>query len=475
MAKLNIKHLVEKVINNSGIDEYLDSNNGIPLLRYFSQSDEDKANELIYEYSYLIPSFIENAYEEGTIDDEDYQKLSEYLKESDEYSLAEDFANGELEHLKKPLLNYIEAHIYHGGIENAPASYTIENGKLFKNGWIIHFTSDALSIAREGFRYGTDDVSRLAYTGAGSTDGKAEGYNFGYDINDFDRFYRGYSGRPKYGSEAVLCQVSGVKVWHYGDEEYQVIFWGKDAKNIIPIVEEDGYWKILSTKTGNKLIEFENLSDIVDWVMTNKEQYRKHLTYNVKKEEKNMKKYTLTESELKEFVSKIVQEALDEKIYGDGKDSMTSYKTGGYGGVNQHRGNRGRFDAIRGDKPEYYSGLPIPTETELYSPEKMKFFKAKHFGANADNVESSLSIFQDIGEMGWEMNNLQSATKGNIQWKAITDDPEATVTPSGTIKGRHVFWLVKLPGDTDWRLFKVNMTKRYNSDYNPTSIKRVNR
>lgn len=135
MTKLSIKHLVEKVINNSGIDEYLDSNNGIPLLRYFSQSDEDKANELIYDYCYLIPSFIENAYEEGTIDDDDYQKLSEYIKESDEYSLAEDFANGELEHLKKPLLNYIEAHIHHGDIENAPASYTIENGKLFKNGW----------------------------------------------------------------------------------------------------------------------------------------------------------------------------------------------------------------------------------------------------------------------------------------------------------------------------------------------------
>lgn len=475
MLKLNIRHLVETIVKNSGINEYLDSSYGMPLYKYLSRTDEEKLDEIVYNYAYKIPEFIQYAYDENIIDDNEYTSIVNYMKNHDEYDLAEELIGGELEHLKKPFMNHIEADM-NNYIQDAPASYSFDKPEVFKNGWIIHFTEDAMSIAYDGFKHGTEEIDRLAYTGAGYTDGKKEGYNFGYDINDFDKFYLAYRGKPKYGSEAVLCQASGVKVWHYNDEEYQVIFWGPSAKNIIPIYNNNGYWKIMSMKTDNKIVEFEKLTDLVNWVMQNKEQYRKHLTYNkVKKENINMKKCVLNESEFKKVIAKIVSEALNEKIYGDSKNSAVSYKTGGYGGRNQDRGSRGRNDSIRGDKPEYYSGLPVPTETELYSPEKMKFFKAKHFGANADNVKSSLSLFQDIGEMGWEMNNLQSTTKGNIQWKAVTDDPEATVTPTGSIKGRHVFWLVKLPGDTDWRLFKVNMTKRYNSDYNPTTIKRVNR
>lgn len=187
-----------------------------------------------------------------------------------------------------------------------------------------------------------------------------------------------------------------------------------------------------------------------------------------------MTKHILKESEFINLIAKLVMEALDERQYGDGVHSKTSVKTGGYGGVNDPRGNRGKFDAARGDKPEYFAGLPIPSDIEIYSPQKMAFFKAKNFGANGDNIKSSLSIFQNIGEMGWEMNNLQSASKGNINWKVITDDPNATASNKG-VTGKHLFWMVKLPNEDTWKLFKPNMSKRYASDYNPTQIKRINR
>lgn len=75
--------------------------------------------------------------------------------------------------------------------------------------------------------------------------------------------------------------------------------------------------------------------------------------------------------------------------------------------------------------------------------------------------------------MVWEMNNLQSITNGRVEWKIVTDDP--TVETTGKLNGKNVFWLAMIPGKTDWQILKPNMTKRYHSDYNPTSIKRNNR
>lgn len=42
--------------------------------------------------------------------------------------------------------------------------------------------------------------------------------------------------------EAVVFQAGGIVAWHPGDQEHQVVFLGRSAKNITPITEEYGKW-----------------------------------------------------------------------------------------------------------------------------------------------------------------------------------------------------------------------------------------
>lgn len=182
----------------------------------------------------------------------------------------------------------------------------------------------------------------------------------------------------------------------------------------------------------------------------------------------------LTESELKEIIKEAILEYIGQKAYNDMATSKLSAKTGGYGGANVHRGTRTRNDIYRGDKAEYYAGIPTPESIDIVSNNKLEFLKAKYFGANKDKIKSSENIFNGVGEMGWEMNNLQSASKGRVRWKVVTDDPNAKRL-NNKIIGKHIFWFVLLPGDEKWQLFKPNLDKRYIDDYNPTAIKRQTR
>lgn len=266
------KQIIKEEIQ-SYLNEYLDKYHDIPLKQYLSLSDEEKEEDLIYRFSYLLLDFFTEQMENGTLDDEELEIIN--ASNGDDYILIDQILNGDLNKYYKDFLNYIQRKVDY---YEMPAHQTFEESIPVKNEWLIHFTSNALGIARHGFEYGTEDLDSLNYTGAGSINGKSEGYDFAYTIDDYERFYRGHNGDPKYGNEAVLFQASGIKTWHYGDEEYQVIFWGKNAKNIIPISRtDDGNWIVYSSRTGNPLIQFEDLESIVDWVINNKEQYRKHL------------------------------------------------------------------------------------------------------------------------------------------------------------------------------------------------------
>lgn len=187
-----------------------------------------------------------------------------------------------------------------------------------------------------------------------------------------------------------------------------------------------------------------------------------------------MERYEVNETKLKELIIQTIVEYVGQKAYGDMMPTRTSVKTGGYGGANVHKGARGGSDYYRGDKDKYYAGIPTPESVEKVSTAKMEFFKAKNFGANKDKIESSANLFNSVGEMGWEMNNLQSATRGAVRWKVVTDDPNARIS-NGKVIGKRIFWFVLLPGADKWQLFKPNLDKRYIDDYNPTVIKRINR
>ena len=155
---------------------------------------------------------------------------------------------------------------------------------LVKNQWLIHFTDDAFSISSKGFTRGVDNMAHLGLTTNFSENVKKNGgYNFAYLLNDFERYaFEGRGGgRPRYGSECVIFRASGVKIYHYGDNEPQVIFWGKDARDIIPITRDgNDEWVLPTDDHGKPVYKNEDLDNVVNWVVNNFEQYRSVLLTN---------------------------------------------------------------------------------------------------------------------------------------------------------------------------------------------------
>ena len=122
------------------------------------------------------------------------------------------------------------------------------------------------------------ELETLGLTTYHSFDKKSGGYNFAFTLNDYERYgknrsfgsYRGW----KYGKEAVMFHASGVKTWHWGDEEPQVIFWGPSARDIVLIENLEGEWGVTNGNTGRVIYKSERLPDVEVWVVNNFNQYR---------------------------------------------------------------------------------------------------------------------------------------------------------------------------------------------------------
>jgi hypothetical protein len=137
--------------------------------------------------------------------------------------------------------------------------------------WLIHFSDDATDIALNGFEFGAEDFSQLGLTTHFSDNWRKNmpGWNFAFSVKDR------YPVRGKYGNEAVLFQSGGVRVYHFGDEENQVIFKGSSVKRRILLENNEGTWVITDTRTGRELAREDELDDIVNWAIRNERQYRK--------------------------------------------------------------------------------------------------------------------------------------------------------------------------------------------------------
>ncbi len=241
------------------LKEYI-SNNEVSLLRYFEMSEEDHKRNLPYAYHYLVDEILEK-------DIEDTLGYVEQIDGTEEFDRLADTMYKMIKNYKMPISQ-----------DEYPAWTFFDLHGIVKNQWMIHFTEYAEDIAKDGFTHGVYDIERLGITSSVSDfEKKYGGYNFAYDVNDYKRYYRDRWSN-KYGSEAVLFRCSGVELWHHGDEEPQIIFWGDRAKNIIPITEcgEEAPYCVTSVKTGNIIYEGE-FEEVVDWVLANYNQYRKHL------------------------------------------------------------------------------------------------------------------------------------------------------------------------------------------------------
>jgi hypothetical protein len=263
--KTRIKGMLRESLLNEFVGQEM-----VSLKRYFSMTDEQKKAYLPHEYPYEFETFL---YEEGLetdIEGESYE-ISDILFDKNP-ELYNQFA--------KWLYDQIENHSLNIPDADYPAWSFFDNPRLVKNQWLIHFTDDAEGIARQGFKYGVDEIDKLALTThLGEFEKKYGGYNFAYDVERYDRYAHSNHGRGfKYGKEAVIFRASGMELWHYGDEEPQVIFYGNTATSIIPITEgEEHQWAVKSVKTGRSLYENDDFDNVVVWVLRNFIQYRKQL------------------------------------------------------------------------------------------------------------------------------------------------------------------------------------------------------
>ena len=282
-----IRKYVRKILSENFLNEYI-TNNEMYLKDYLSMSEESKKAYLPHEYHYFFDDFLDE-------EEIDFQKPKEIVQTNyaDEPEEEVDMFDSTIELMtwlenndKKTynaFADYLYKKIIHNELDISDSDYPAwayfdDNPIIVKNQWLIHFTDNAEEVASEGFKYGVEEMDKLGLTThLGEFDKKYGGYNFAYLLSDFAKYARGgHRGTGyKYGKEAVIFRASGVKVWHHGDEEPQVIFYGNTATNIIAITEgEERKWAIRN-KNNRILFESDELEKVVQWLSKNYDQYRK--------------------------------------------------------------------------------------------------------------------------------------------------------------------------------------------------------
>lgn len=263
-----LRRLIKNAIRGR-LNEYL-TNDVINLKDYLSMTDEAKMAYLPHEYCHYFSDFLDET-------EIDFDRPDDF---DDDVELVI-----WLEHNDIKIYNAFGKYLYDKLIDRTlripPSEYpawTYFDGApvLIKNQWLIHFTDKATDISLNGFKYGVDDMTRLGLTcHINEFDKRFGGYNFAYLLSDYIKYANNRGNGYKYGKEAVLFNASGLKVWHIGDEEPQVIFYGNTAKNIIPITGGDTETWGIRNANGRFIYENDDLPMVVNWLVKNYAQYRK--------------------------------------------------------------------------------------------------------------------------------------------------------------------------------------------------------
>lgn len=275
---------VRSVVLERYLGEYI-TREVVSIRDYLSMDEKGRKEYLPLEYHDFFDDFLNEEdidFEMPTTPHPEYGQIE--LSFNDSYELVE-----HLEEINHKIYAQFADYLYQKIIwhelpipdSEYPAWTYFSEPSLVKNQWLLHFTDYADKIASEGFNKGVDDMTKLGLTTQiDEFDKELGGYNFAYTLEDF-RKYAYNPNRPKgykYGGEAVIFRASGIKSWHNSDDEYQVIFYGNTAKDIIPITEglEDD-WSLRDKRTDDILFESNDLEDVVDWLVDNYAQYRKRL------------------------------------------------------------------------------------------------------------------------------------------------------------------------------------------------------
>jgi hypothetical protein len=253
------------------INEFL-TNELIKFNEYLKSSKASKKNPLPYKYSHLFNDFVlDTGYKFEGPREAGENKIISWLEKNDKKTYDK-FAEYLYDKIEKETLP-IRPNKY-------PSWRWFKSPEILKNQWLIHFSNAAKEISKSGFKLGAKNIDDLACTrGLPASDKVEGGYNFGFTIDDFPKHYlypTAYGYQHRYGNYAVLFRASGIRVWHEKDKEHQVIFNGRDAKDIILIeFKNDPFRYIICGKNGKILFGNPDLNIVVRWAINNYGQYHK--------------------------------------------------------------------------------------------------------------------------------------------------------------------------------------------------------
>ena len=272
-----VKNTIQNVVKQT-LNEYLDKNYMVPLRSFMNMDESDQAWECAARMPWLFMEFIdsnEDIYEtiQTMIVEE---KVPEDIFEWEDYEAAEKLSEFFKTDLRPYCEDFIEYCTNHGETD-VPLFCAADFRREVHNEWLVHMTSsdNIPSLYKEGFTYGVD-IDNLAYTPAiGTTNYKyGPGYNFAFYAEEAS-----VAEKSGYGDCAILFQASGVEIYHWGDQQHQIIFYGPSARNLMFLFQDDGtnMWYVDSEITGRRLVEFDNLEFLVTWCINNFAQYYQHL------------------------------------------------------------------------------------------------------------------------------------------------------------------------------------------------------
>ena len=167
---------------------------------------------------------------------------------------------------------------------DAPAYEAMRYNRFIEPQWLIHWTNDAYSISREGFKYGHDDFRGLGHTTHKMNRQEGSGYNFAFPLSRWAKY-----GKGKYGNEFVVFWGTGIEVSHFGDEEHQVIIWGPSVSKdmIFPVYNGDGGdWEVRDERNDDRILfQGEDVLEVAGWIENN---YR--MLQNIRKKASSWKR-----------------------------------------------------------------------------------------------------------------------------------------------------------------------------------------
>jgi len=282
------------------------------LFKYFNMSDDEKYINNAWLNQYRIKDFINthDLYEyfnEEEIEGFDFD--TEDINNNEDEDIFYEFEDYEKNEKKKNfLIDFGEWCYENGEYYDQAANLMFDNPRIFKKDWIVYKndTSKIVKIYKDGFENGIDDYDQIYNYFYNDQNNQYGDIHIGRPIDDISSF----DFKIDKNEDILMFKSSGVRLSDYSNNFDVVAFYGKAVYDLIWIeyglTQANHYYEVYfieSTITGERLVEKEELEEIIEWIEKNYDQYRKHFQtdkYEIlqkkkaeRKKKKNIKKFKI--------------------------------------------------------------------------------------------------------------------------------------------------------------------------------------